>query len=172
MSTQSRNGLIASRLTRLPLFAFNVGLNSEIDEAGMKQGVIPDDLTRPFWDAANEGRLVIQNCRNCDRLQHPPATTCGKCGSDAALEWKQMSGRGRIYHYGVVHDCPIRLLQDDQPFNCAVVNLDEDPGIQMYSHLPGTPVDEVPVGAAVELVFESAANGQKVPEWRVVGDTR
>ena len=25
--------------------------------------------------------------------------------------------------------------------------LDEDPGIQMYSHLPGTPVDDVPVGA-------------------------
>ena len=138
----------------------------------MKQGVIPDDLTRPFWEAANEERLVIQNCRDCDRLQHPPAPSCRKCGSDAALEWKQMSGRARIYNYGVVHDCPIRLLQDDQPFNCAVINLDEDPGIQMYSHLPGTPVDEVPVGAAVELVFESAANGQKVPEWRVVGEPR
>jgi hypothetical protein len=24
-----------------------------------KQGVVPDELTKPFWDAANEGRLVI-----------------------------------------------------------------------------------------------------------------
>ncbi len=133
-----------------------------------KQGVVPDDLTRPFWEAANEERLVIQNCTVCDRLQHPPAPRCHECGSDAALAWKEMSGRGTIYNYGVVHDCPIRLLQDDQPFNVAVVMLDEDPGIQMYSHLPGTPVDEVPVHAPVEVVFEATANGQKVPEWRVV----
>jgi uncharacterized OB-fold protein len=80
-----------------------------------------------------------------------------------------MSGRGRIYNYGVVHDCPVRLLQEDQPINVAVVMLEEDPGIQMFSHLPGTPADEVPVGAAVEVVFEATANGQMVPEWRVTG---
>ena len=27
----------------------------------VKQGVVPDELTKPFLDAANEGRLVIQN---------------------------------------------------------------------------------------------------------------
>lgn len=139
---------------------------------GMKQGVDPDDLTRPFWEAANEDRLVIQNCTACDRLQHPPGPRCHRCGSANALEWKGMSGRGRIYNYGVVHDCPIRLLQEDQPFNVAVIMLADDPGIQMYSHLPGTPVDDVPVGAAVEVVFEATANGQKVPEWRVISEVR
>jgi hypothetical protein len=79
-----------------------------------------------------------------------------------------MSGRGTIYNYGVVHDCPVRLLQEDQPFNVAVIMLDDDPGIQMYSHLPGTAVDDVPVGAAVEVIFEETSNGQRVPEWRVV----
>ena len=134
----------------------------------MKQGVIADQFTAPFWSAANESKLVIQNCSKCDRLQHPPAQECGQCKGGDNLEWKEMSGKGRIYNYGVVHDCPIRLLQDDQPFNVAVVMLDDDPGIQMYSHLPGTPVDEVPVGAEVEVVFEETTNGQKVPEWKVV----
>jgi len=134
-----------------------------------KQGVVPDQLSKPFWDAANEGRLVIQNCQACDRLQHPPGPTCGQCRSGDGLEWKEMSGRGKIYNYAVVYDCPVRLLQEDQPFNLAVIMLDEDPGIQMYSHLPGTPVDEVPVGANVVVEFEATANGQKVPEWRVVG---
>jgi hypothetical protein len=133
-----------------------------------KQGVVPDDLTRPFWEAANDHRLVIQNCTACDRLQHPPAPRCHACGADGCLEWKQMSGRGTIYNYGVVHDCPVRLLQEDQPFNVAVIMLEEDHGIQMYSHLPGTPADEVPVGAAVSVIFEATANGQKVPEWQVV----
>ena len=134
-----------------------------------KQGVVPDELTKPFWDAANEGRLLIQNCSVCNRLQHPPAATCDQCSSGDNLEWKEMTGRGKIYNYGVVYDTPVRLLQENQPFNLAVIMLDEDPGIQMYSHLPGTPVDEVPVGASVEVVFEETANGQKVPEWRVVG---
>ncbi len=58
-----------------------------------KQGVVPDELSKPFWDAANEGRLVIQNCKACDRLQHPPAPACSQCGSRDNLEWKEMSGR-------------------------------------------------------------------------------
>jgi uncharacterized OB-fold protein len=132
-----------------------------------KQGVVPDELTKPFWDAANEERLVIQNCQACNRLQHPPAPRCAQCGSGDHLAWKEMRGRGKIYNYGVVYDCPVRLLQEDQPFNVAVIMLDEDPDIQMFSHLPGTPVDDVPVGASVEVVFEATANGQKVPEWRV-----
>ena len=80
-----------------------------------------------------------------------------------------MSGRGKIYNYGVVYDCPIRLLQEDQPFNLAIVMLDDDPSIQMYSYLPGTPVGDVPVWASVEVLFEVTANGQKVSEWLVVG---
>ena len=134
----------------------------------VKQGVVPDEQSKPFWDAANEGRLVIQNCKSCNRLQHPPAPTCDQCGSGDNLEWKEMSGRGKIYNYGVVYDCPVRLLQDEQPFNLVVITLDEDPGIQMYSHLPGTPVDDVPVGASVQVIFEKTANGQMVPEWQVV----
>ena len=134
-----------------------------------KQSPVPDELSKPFWDAANDERLVIQNCTSCNRLLHPPRTACDQCGSGSNLEWKQMSGRGKIYNYGVVYDCPIRLLQEEQPFNVAVIMLDEDAGIQMYSHLPGTPVDDVPVGAAVEVLFETTPNGQKVPEWRVVG---
>jgi uncharacterized OB-fold protein len=135
-----------------------------------KQGVLPDQLTQPFWDAANAERLVIQNCQACDRLQHPPAAACNQCGSAEHIEWKKMSGRGTIYNYGVVHDCPVRLLNEHQPFNVAMIMLDDNPEILMYSHLPGTAVDEVPTGAKVEVVFEATANGQMVPEWRVIGE--
>ena len=84
------------------------------------------------------------------------------------MTWKEMSGRGTIYNYGVVYDCPVASLKEDLPFNLAAVQLVEDPGILMFSHLPGTPADEVPVGAAVQVIFEETANGQKVPEWQVV----
>jgi hypothetical protein len=135
-----------------------------------KPSPIPDVLDKPFWDACNQGRLVIQNCKACDRLQHPPEATCSKCGSADNLEWRNVSGRGKIYTYGVMYDCPVTVLTVDQPFNIAVIELEEDPGIKMLSHLPGTPVDQVPIGASVQVEFETTpATGQKVAEWRVVG---
>jgi len=135
-----------------------------------KQSPIPAPLDKPFYDACNEGRLVVQHCKTDDWLQHPPREVCSKCGSAANLEWKQLSGRGTIYTYGVVYDSPIALLQADQPYNVAVIALEEDPGLTMLSHLPGTPVDQVPIGAKVEVLFQATpATGQKVPEWRVVG---
>ncbi len=134
-----------------------------------KQSPIPDQSDKPFWDACNEGRLVIQNCKACNLLQHPPQTSCTQCESGANLEWKQVSGRGTISTYGVVYDSPVRLLQADQPYNVAVIQLEEDPEVTMLSHLPGTPVDEVPIGAKVQVIFEpTQATGQKVPEWQVV----
>ena len=36
-----------------------------------KQSPVPDEVDQPFWDAANEDRLVVQNCTACDRLPAP-----------------------------------------------------------------------------------------------------
>ena len=93
---------------------------------------------------------------------------CPRCGN-AAFEWKQVSGRGRIRSRVVVYDSPVSTLIPDQPFNVASISLEEEPELTMLSHLPGVPVDKVPIGAEVEVVFEETpATGQKVPEWRLV----
>jgi len=134
-----------------------------------KQSPVPDDIDRPFYDACNEGRLVIQMCTACTRYQFPPRAMCPRCGG-TAIEWREVSGRGKILTRVVVHDTPVSSLIPDQPFNVALIALDEQPEVVMYSHLPGTPVDQVPIGAAVEVLFETTpATGQKVPEWRVIG---
>lgn len=135
-----------------------------------KQSPIPDALDKPFYDACNEERLVIQYCTNCLRYQFPPRPACARCGNNASVEWRQLSGRGRIISRVVVHDSPTSALISEQPFNVAAIALDEEPEVIMLSHLPGTPVDKVPIGAAVEVIFETTpTTGQKVPEWRVVG---
>jgi hypothetical protein len=135
-----------------------------------KQSPVPDEVDKGFWEACNEDRLVIQNCTACNRLQQPPEAACYECGSKDHLEWKEMSGRGTIYTYAVMYDTPVPLLYNDQPFNVAVVALEEAPEIKLLSMLPGTPLDEVPIDGAVEVVFETTGGtGQKVPEFRVVG---
>ena len=135
-----------------------------------KQSPVPNELTKPFWDACNEGRLVMQTCTTCDRIQYPPEPVCYQCHSKNNLEWRQMSGRGTIYGFGVMYDSRIRIMQAGQPFPVALVQLEEDPDILMCANLPGTPPDEVPLGAKVQVEFETTpTTGQKVPEWRVVG---
>src|ERR1700757_4128731 len=137
-----------------------------------KQSPIPDELDKPFYDACNEERLVIQYCANCLGYQCPPRPECTRCGNNASVEWRQLSGRGRIISRVVVHDTPTSSLIPGQPFNVAAIALDEEPDVIMLSHLPGTPVDQVPIGAAVEVIFETTpATGQKVPEWRGGSET-
>lgn len=132
-----------------------------------KQSPVPEELDRPFYDALNEDRLLLQYCSKDDRWQYPPQMTCFQCGG--AVEWRDVGGDGHIYSYTVVYDTPVASLQADQPFNCAVIELDDADGILFLSHLPGTPVDEVLIGAPVKLIFETTpGTGQKVPEWQVV----
>ena len=130
---------------------------------------VPNDLTKPFWDACNERRLVLQNCTACSRLHYPPTQKCGKCGSDK-LVWKEVQGKGHIDVYFVIRDSRIRGFQSAMPVNFAVITLDEDPGINFLSNLPGRAAGDVPQGAPVEVIFEQTSNGQLLPEWKVVAN--
>lgn len=129
---------------------------------------VPDDLSQPFWDAVNERRLVVQNCTACNKLQYPPQPSCQVCGSAAALEWKEVEGKGHVATYIVIEDGRLNRRMPDQPYNLALVTLDADPSVNFYSNLPGVPAYEVPVGAAVEVLFEEVSPGQLIHEWRVV----
>ena len=128
---------------------------------------VPDELSQPFWDAVNEKRLVLQHCGGCDLLQYPPKRSCSQCGSAEKLVWKEVEGKGHISSYILIEDGRLDRRMPDQPYNLAVVTLDEDPTINFYSNLPGVPVDQVPLGAAVEVVFEECGPGQLIHEWRV-----
>lgn len=128
---------------------------------------VPDELSKPFWDAINEQRLVMQTCSVCNRMQYPPENTCRECGSDQHFTWREVQGQGIIDGYVVIHDSRLRAFHSEQPYNVAIIRLEEHPEIKFFSNLPGTPVDEVPVGAKVQIEFQEVAPGRLVPEWRV-----
>jgi uncharacterized OB-fold protein len=129
---------------------------------------VPDALSKPFWDAVNQRRLVLQHCAQCDRLQYPPQQACQVCNSAAGLTWKEVDGKGHIATYIVIEDGRLNRRMPDQPYNLAMVTLDADPRVNFYSNLPGTPPYQAPVGAPVEVTFEEVAPGQLIHEWRVV----
>jgi uncharacterized OB-fold protein len=127
---------------------------------------VPDELSKPFWDAVNEQRLLVQRCTACSTLQYPPRPACQDCGSNS-LEWKETNGRGHILEFVVLQDTHLPYRQNDQPINLAIVTLDEDPRINFFSNLPGIAPFEVPVGAAVEVMFEPVGPGQLIHEWKL-----
>ena len=129
---------------------------------------VPDEASKPFWDACNERSLLVQYCSYCERRQFPPEETCRECGWQFHLTWLKTSGRGTIVGYSVTYDSRSIAWQEAQPFNNAIVALEEDPAINFHSNLPGVPVNEVPVGATVEVDFIEVTPGQLIPEWKVV----
>jgi len=111
---------------------------------------VADPLSKPFWDAVNQRRLVLQHCASCDRLQYPPQQACQVCNSATGLTWKEVAGRGHIATSIVIEDGRLNRRMPDQPYNLAMVTLDADIRVNFYSNLPGTPPYKAPVGAAVE----------------------
>jgi uncharacterized OB-fold protein len=126
----------------------------------------PDEVTRPFWEAANEKRLIAQFCKSCGKYQHPPEEICAKCG-EGDLEFLQLSGKGKIYSWQIMHDTRVRLMQEYQPFIIAVVECDESSDVWHLTNLPGSAPGEFNIGDAVEVEFEEIRPGKFIPQFRV-----
>jgi len=89
---------------------------------------VADALSKPFWDAVNQKRLVLQHCTACDRLQYPPQQACQVCSSAAGLTWKEVEGRGHIATYIVIEDGRLNRRMPDQPYNVEVTFEEVAPG--------------------------------------------
>ncbi|MGW3967595.1 Zn-ribbon domain-containing OB-fold protein [Amycolatopsis sp. NPDC005003] len=105
-------------------------------------------LSRPFWDAAADGRLVLPKCGDCGLTFFAPEPACPGCLS---REWTYVpsAGTGTVYAVTVVHRAPGPGFE--VPFALAVVDLDD--GVPLLSHVVGCPVDDVVVGLRVRVDF-------------------
>jgi len=128
---------------------------------------VDDHGDRFFWDAAREGKLLIQRCRSCGTLRHPPAPMCGRCGS---LEWEgtESTGRGTV-HSWIVSRHPSR--PDDEPRVVVLVDLAE--GTRLVSNLVDVDPAEVRNEMPVEVCFVAYNDGDVVlPQFRPATSTR
>ena len=82
---------------------------------------------RPFWEAAAEGRLLLQRCGDCGAVIWYPRGLCPEC-TGSSLEWFQATGRGLIYSYTLNHR-GIGPYENSAPYVLAYVELEEGPRI-------------------------------------------
>ena len=121
----------------------------------------PSDLTRPFWDAAREHRLVRQVCDDCGRSFFTPQIACPSCLS-TAWTWTPSTGRGTVYSATVVHRAPYPGFTS--PYHVVMVDLEED--WTMLSNLVGTGDHPVALGSAVEVDWLALDDEITLPVFR------
>jgi uncharacterized OB-fold protein len=121
---------------------------------------ISDD-TRFFWDGARQGKLLIQRCKGCGTLRHPPGPVCPKCHS---FEWDALeaSGRGTVYSFVVMHYPEVPPF--DHPNPIALIELEE--GTRLIAQLIGVKPDAIRIGQEVQVEFHTFDDDLALPQFR------
>jgi uncharacterized OB-fold protein len=109
-----------------------------------------DPETKPFWDAAAEGRLLIKHCLACGELHYPPRALCPFCFSERT-EFRQAAGTGEIYAFSVMRRSPTG------PYAIGYVTLDEGPS--MLTNFVGCDFDALAIGQRVKVAFNPTEGG-------------
>lgn len=132
---------------------------------GIKPLPAPDDLTRPYWDAARRHELHMQHCMSCSNLQFPPEQKCLQCGGDQ-LDWQQVSGRGIVHSFIIDH----RLMTPgfDEPYIVVQVRPVESKSQDaiITANMRDCSFDEIAMDMPVEVVFEDLPQGITLPQFR------
>lgn len=128
---------------------------------------MPTELSKPYWESVNNEQLIIQYCTDCQKLQYPIRSSCYYCGDTKSLDWKEVEGKGEIVAAITIEDGRLNRRMPDQPYNLAVISLNEDPTINFYSNLPGIEPYHAPIGQKVHVVFERVSSDQLIPEWEL-----
>lgn len=122
--------------------------------------------TERYWQAAREGKLMIQRCRDCRKNIFYPRMVCPSCFSDR-MEWVESPGRGKVYSYTVVLNNAPSAFIDDMPFVIAIVRLEE--GVQMLTSIVGCDPDRVYCEMPVQVTFEKLNEEITLPKFKPAG---
>jgi len=116
-----------------------------------KPNVTPD--TKEYWDAAEQGKLLIKRCNACSKNYFYPRKFCPFCMSDDT-QWLECAGTGVVYSYSIMRRVEV-------PYVLAYVKLDEGP--IMMTNIVDCPFPDVRIGQEVRVSHRPSDGGPPVP---------
>lgn len=138
----------------------------------MTMNTLPDkpqptitDLTRPFWTAAREGRLVMQKCSRCGTVNFHPKPWCIECGC-RDIPWTEMKRTGTVYSYTVSTTVAMNFQGWERELPIVLALVDIDDGARMYAQVTGIDQDDIAVGMRVEAYFDPIGDDAGIPKFR------
>lgn len=114
----------------------------------------PSALTKPFWEAAKQGKLMVQFDNKTGKPQFWPRPVSIHSGR-TDQEWREVSGKGKLYAWTEVH-VPLQGLEEFAPYVLAAVELDE--GVRVMSRLVNVTASELTPGMAVQVAWEELSD--------------
>ncbi|MFD3718743.1 Zn-ribbon domain-containing OB-fold protein [Streptomyces sp. NPDC058674] len=124
-----------------------------------------EDFTRPYWDAAAEGRLLVRRCAACGRAHHYPREFCPFCwAGEEQVAWEAASGAATLYTWSVVHRNDLPPFGCRVPYTAAVVDLAEGP--RMMTEVVDCEAADLAVGMPLAVTFREAEAGVAVAVFR------
>ena len=120
----------------------------------------------PYWSAAAAGKLVLQKCSQCGKVQFFPRVACVDCFG--VLTWFDAKGTGKIHSFTLVRVPRNPAFKDETPIYYINVILDE--GVIVESKLVGEKKENVKLGDNVKVVFQETHNPEiKLPCFELAG---
>ena len=139
-------------------------------ETPSKPVPVPDEASRPFFDGARRGVLLLRRCCACGTFMSPTGglgtplrPRCIDCFS-ADLEWAPASGQGTLYSFALMHQVYDPAFAAEVPYNIAVVELDE--GVRMTANVVGCANEELRIGMPLVVTFEQVSEEVAIPKFR------
>jgi uncharacterized OB-fold protein len=121
-----------------------------------------DTVSSGYWEACARGELLVQRCTSCGQLQHYPRVMCTQCAGEP--EWQQVSGRGTVHTFTIIRQNYAKPFRELLPYAVAMIELDEGP--MLMSNVTDCDVDDMRIGMAVEVWFDSDGAEGAIPYWR------
>jgi uncharacterized protein len=152
---------------------------------GLDLVVVPTDPEHHgYFEAAANGKLVVQRCRACAMLRGTVGAACPFCMS-GEWDWQPVSGLGTIYSYEIVAHPIQPAFGDWVPYPIVLVELDEQRAVpwrggsedelvsvRLIRNLvraddPTRPEDEqeVAIGKRVRACFVPLGDGMALPQF-------
>ena len=113
--------------------------------------------SKPFFDAAREGRFLIKRCQACGEAHWYPRTMCPACHSDRTV-WEESKGEGVVYTYSI-------MRRAVAPYAIGYVTLDEGPS--MLTNFVGMAPEDLKIGMRVKVRLQPT-EGAPVPVFEPV----
>ena len=110
--------------------------------------------TKPFWDAASEGRLLFKRCQTCGEPHYFPRALCPFCFSDQTV-WEESKGEGEIYSFSLMRKSA------SGPYAIGYVTLNEGPSV--LTNFVDCDFGQLKIGAKVKVVFKPSDGGAPLP---------
>jgi len=81
-------------------------------------------------------------------------------------EWVEVSGRGKVYTWVVIHQRYHPGFVEELPYNVTLVELEEGP--RLITNIVGCNNEDLHVGMDVEVVFEDVTEEITLPKFKPV----